>query len=47
MAIIGGNPQRFNGYTELYRQMTERKWCRWCGNISTEGFRLWALGGEL
>jgi len=24
LAIIGGNPQRFNGYTELYKQMLQR-----------------------
>jgi alkanesulfonate monooxygenase SsuD/methylene tetrahydromethanopterin reductase-like flavin-dependent oxidoreductase (luciferase family) len=24
LAIIGGNPQRFTGYTDLYRQMSER-----------------------
>jgi probable LLM family oxidoreductase len=24
LAIIGGNPQRFNGYTELYEQMLQR-----------------------
>jgi probable LLM family oxidoreductase len=24
LAIIGGSPQRFNGYTELYKQMLER-----------------------
>jgi alkanesulfonate monooxygenase SsuD/methylene tetrahydromethanopterin reductase-like flavin-dependent oxidoreductase (luciferase family) len=24
LAIIGGNPQRFNGYTDLYKQMLQR-----------------------